>query len=115
MQEEKLDLEVDNIVDSPETAQPQGNMTPEEALADLGISTRLSEQFLMSQVPPEEEVIEEEAQPEAPVEPETAPEGEVEPEVEKESAEDKDVEIESMKTDIELLKKLILKDEPQKE
>ena len=44
------------------------DITPEEAKASLGLSTRLSEQFLMSQVPQDE--------PEAPIEAQEAPQQE---------------------------------------
>lgn len=40
--------------------QMMDDMTPEEAKASLGLATRLGEQFLMSQVPQEEPVAEEE-------------------------------------------------------
>jgi len=55
-------------------AQPNEEMTPEEAKASLGLSTRLTEQFLISQVPQGQEEGMQEQPTEAPVEPETAPE-----------------------------------------
>lgn len=88
-----------------------GELTPEEAKASLGLSTRLSEQFLMSQVPQEEIEAPEEGQPDATETPEEAPQEEIEPKVEEEVAEEPDSDIEGMKTDIELLKKLVLEDE----
>lgn len=55
---EELQAQNEILVDEGQNmAQPSpemmGELTPEQALADLGISTRLSEEFLMSQVPQE--------------------------------------------------------------
>ena len=108
--EEILDLEVDNTVDSPEMAQPQDDMTPEEAKASLGLSSRLSEQFLMSMAPQQEEEVPAEAPPEA----QNAPESEAEPEVEEvveEPAEDPEKRMTDMETDIALLKKAVINDD----
>ena len=85
-------------------------LTPEEAKAALGLSTRLSEQYLMSQVPQEEGGEAQQEGTEAPVEPQEGPTEEMAPEPEEEAVEEKNPEIEAMKTDIELLKKLVLKD-----
>jgi len=59
------------------------DMTPEEAKASLGLATRLSEQFLMSQVPQE-----------APQEAQNGTEQEMGEEDEKEPEEDKSVALE---------------------
>lgn len=95
-------------------------LSVEEAKASLGLSTRLSEQFLVSQMAMEQGMTEEggemtepgqETPVEAPQDAPEAPESVVEPEVEEEPVEDpKDAEIESMRTDIELLKKLVIKE-----
>ena len=57
-----------------ETETNTEELSPEEAKASLGLSTRLSEQFLMSQVPQEEETLEQETTNEEP-----APEQEMTP------------------------------------
>ena len=98
----------------------QEEMSPEEAKASLGLATRLSEQHLMQQMAQEQAMMgdmsmeEGEAQPEAPVEPQEAPEQELEPEMEEapetEETDDTEADIASMKTDIELLKRLALED-----
>ncbi len=92
-------------------AQQSPELTPEEAKASLGLSTRLSEQFLMSQVPQEDMGGQpEEAIPKAP----QASESEPEPKVDEEPVdEEKDAEMESMRTDIELLKKAVIGDDKE--
>ena len=59
-------------------------LSPEEAKAALGLSTRLTEQFMMSQVPQEAE----QETPEAPVEPQEAPTEELPEETEEEPQEE---------------------------
>ena len=98
------------VDDSQNMAQQGSELTPEEALADLGVSTRLSEQFLMSMAPQQEEEVPAEAPPEA----QNAPESEAEPEVEEaveEPAEDPEKRMTDMETDIALLKKAIINDD----
>lgn len=87
-------------------------LTPEEAKASLGLSTRLSEQFLMQQMAQEQAMMGmEEGEPpqDTPPEAPQAPTARVEPEVEEKPMEEENSEMEAMKTDIELLKKLVLK------
>lgn len=99
-------------------------MSPEEAKASLGLSTRLSEQFLMQQVAQEQAMMggtEGELPQDTPLDAPQAPQGEVEPEVEEKPVEEEkpqdegkvSEEVASMKTDIELLKKLVLKSEEE--
>lgn len=52
MKQEEMQM---NSVDSPEMAQPEGGMTPEDAKASLGLATRFGEQMLMSMAPPQQE------------------------------------------------------------
>lgn len=107
--EENLDLNVDNTGDSQDMAQQSpemgGDLTPEEAKASLGLATRLSEQHLMSMVPPEEAPTEE-TQPEAPQEPQNEPEEQpVQPEQTKNAEEEpkaaEKIDLEPLKADIE--------------
>ena len=96
-------------------------LTPEEAKASLGLATRMSEQLLMSQAQPQEEVAQD-TPPETPESPETQvePENEevpIEEETEPEEPaeeveyEDASEEMEDMKTDIKLLKKAVIGEE----
>lgn len=99
----------------------QEELSPEEAKASLGLSTRLSEQFLMSQAEQMamEQGMTEETQPEATSEAPQAPTSEVEPKDKEMPMEEKkgenegemDEEMNSMRTDIELLKKLVIKED----
>lgn len=74
----------------------QEELTPEEAKASLGLSTRLSEQFLMQQMADEQALQSQTGEPEAPVEGQEAPGQEIAPETEKEPQED----IEALKNEI---------------
>lgn len=84
--------------------QTQGNMTPEEAAASLGLSTRLSEQFLMSQAQMNQPAPLE-STPEAPEEPQNAPQQEESEDVEEEDDDKLDMvldEIANIKEEIKL-------------
>ena len=71
----------------------QEELSPEEAKASLGLSTRLSEEFLMSQAPQDKT---EEAPVEASQEASQAPTSPVEPEVEEKPVEEENIGIEAI-------------------
>lgn len=99
-----------------EATESQVDMTTEQTLADLGISTRLSEQFLMSMAP-QPEMGEEtsdggEAQPsegsEMPLE---APPQQVEEEVEESPQEEEKLDLEPLKEELKGVVKEAVKEE----
>lgn len=83
-----------------EKRQEENNeLSPEEAKASLGLSTRLSEQFLQAQAMQQAQMMGEEAQQdptEAPVEPQEARTEELAPEVEEEAVEEENIGIEAI-------------------
>lgn len=98
----------------PEQQPNNSQMTANEIRASLGIATQLQEQLMM----PQQEPIEGEPIPtETPVEPEIAPEQEKTEEVKKEVAKEKEElknEIKEIRTDIKLIKKLLLKEDGER-
>lgn len=94
--------------------QTQSNMTGDQSAAALAFATQLQEQLMM----PQQEPIEGEPIPtETPVEPEIAPEQEKTEEVKKEVAKEKEElknEIKEIRTDIKLIKKLLLKEDGER-
>ena len=58
----------------------QEELTPEDAKASLGLATRLGEEYLLSQVPPQE-LGGEESQQKQPVQPEQTEEQQINPEM----------------------------------